>query len=64
MIKNPYSKKDIAMQVICVHCKREQYGLAVYNVSINNAPCAWCGKTSKVLTEFDYRLLLNKPKDD
>lgn len=46
---------DIAMQVRCVHCLREQYALAVMAVSLGEAGCVWCGAMSKPMTIPAYR---------
>ncbi len=43
--------KNIVMQVKCVHCGREQYGVAVFDISHGKHPCVWCGKTPKVYTD-------------
>lgn len=47
-----------AMQVRCVHCKREQYALAVYAISCGEAQCSWCGRVSVPMTEDEYRAAL------
>ena len=46
--------KEPAMQTRCVFCKLEQYSSSVYDISMNNAPCAWCGKVAGRLTEEEY----------
>ena len=50
--------KDIAMQTRCVHCKREQWAMAVVGVSHGREGCAWCGEMSTPMTEDEYRAAL------
>lgn len=52
-------KKDIAMQIRCVHCGCEQYGPAVYPISYGEHPCVWCGYLSKSMTQEEYRKTLD-----
>lgn len=55
--------KDIAMQVKCIYCGREQYAIAVYDISYGKHPCVWCGKTPPILTEKKWREKLNALKE-
>jgi len=48
------SKRAAVMQTRCVFCKQEQYGPAVYDVSMNNGACPWCGKVAGRLSEDEY----------
>lgn len=52
---------EIAMQVRCVHCKQEQYALAVAPVSRGDSPCVKCGEYSEPMTETEYRERLKVP---
>jgi hypothetical protein len=54
------AEMTIAMQVRCVHCKREQWMPAVYEISHGKSPCRWCGKMSKEMTEEEYRKEMDK----
>ncbi len=56
--------KDLAMQIRCVHCKREQYIPMVWDVSHGRHPCSWCGKMSKKMTNPEYKEALKKPKEE
>ena len=47
--------KDVAMQVRCVKCFREQYALAVWAISHGNAGCSWCGHVPPVMTAREFR---------
>lgn len=47
-----------AMQMRCVHCLREQWAMAVFGVSTGQLGCTWCGKTSTVMSEQEYRRAL------
>ena len=47
--------KDIAMQNYCIYCNREQYAMAVYEISYGKHPCVWCGKTPPKMTYEEYR---------
>ena len=63
---NNQSKEDyVVMQVRCIYCKKEQYGVAVYDISFGNHPCVWCGKTPPVFnSDEEYHKILgtlNKP---
>ena len=53
-------EKDIAMQTRCVHCKMEQYTIAVYKISLGEMSCVYCGKLSKLMTEKEYLNKLNE----
>jgi ribosomal protein S27E len=55
--------KEIAMQVRCIYCKREQYAPAVYEISHGKHPCVWCGKTPPVMTESEWRLKIKENYD-
>lgn len=47
------------MQVRCIHCKREQYALAVWLISHGLLGCSWCGELPPVFTdENHYRAAL------
>ena len=50
----------VAMQIRCVHCKSEQYAPAVWDISHGKHPCVWCGKTSKPITDEEYRQCLKQ----
>jgi len=52
--------KEIAMQARCIYCKREQYALAVWEISHSRHPCVWCGKTPPQMTEKEYYIKLHK----
>lgn len=45
----------VAMQIYCVHCGKEQYLPAVWEISHGKEPCCWCGEMSKEMTEKEYR---------
>lgn len=45
---------DLAMQMRCLHCLREQYMLAVLAVSTGEHPCVWCGVKSHPMTCDEY----------
>lgn len=53
-------EEDVAMQTRCVHCKREQYAMAVYSISYGESCCAWCGKESKKMTNDEWLTALKK----
>jgi hypothetical protein len=55
---------DIAMQTRCIYCKREQYAMAVYDISHSKAPCVWCGETPPVLTNKEWHEKIAKPRKD
>lgn len=55
-------KKDIAMQVKCVKCLKEQYWPAVYAISHWEHPCVWCGHTPEPMSEDDYWRAVNDRK--
>lgn len=55
--------KEVAMQVRCIHCKREQYAVAVSSISNGETGCAWCGKKSWRMTEEEYRKELRNEKE-
>lgn len=55
-------EEDIAMQHKCVHCRKEQYMMAVYPISMGEHPCVWCGKMSKKMTKEEYREALKELK--
>jgi hypothetical protein len=55
---------ELAMQVRCVHCLREQYMLAVIGVSTGEHPCCWCGKLSRRMTDREYRKALEAARTD
>ena len=44
----------IAMQTRCVHCVREQYALAVWDISHGKIPCCWCGEMSEEMSVEEY----------
>jgi len=46
--------EQIAMQVRCIYCKKEQYSSAVLLISRGEHPCVWCGKVPPILTEKEY----------
>lgn len=46
---------DIAMQVRCLRCLREQYALAVLEISCGKARCTWCGEPAAPMTVDEYR---------
>jgi hypothetical protein len=48
------SADDVAMQLRCVHCLREQYALNVPAVSTGEYGCCWCGRRSQPMTEAEY----------
>jgi uncharacterized CHY-type Zn-finger protein len=48
-------RMKIAMQTRCVHCKREQYALSVWQISQGKEACPWCGKMSKSMTVEEYK---------
>lgn len=52
------SQEDLAMQVRCVHCRREQWMIVVYPISLGECPCAWCGEMSKRMTNTEYQAAL------
>ena len=55
---------DVAMQVRCLHCLREQYVLAVLTVSLGLSGCTWCGKKSEPMTHAAYRAAITKARDE
>ena len=61
-MKKKIKKEDIAMQVRCIYCDKEQYAIAVWSISHGEHPCVWCGKTPPVLTVTEYRERMNKFK--
>lgn len=46
---------DMAMQMRCIGCKREQYAPAVLSISNGESGCAWCGFVPPILTVGEYR---------
>jgi uncharacterized CHY-type Zn-finger protein len=44
----------IAMQTRCVHCGREQYALAVWDISHGQHPCCFCGEMSEEMSVEEY----------
>jgi ribosomal protein S27E len=59
MKKKTEKKKDIAMQIKCLHCLNEQYAMAVYGVSTRKEPCAWCGMTTLPMSQDEYNRKLH-----
>jgi hypothetical protein len=57
-------KEDVAMQARCIYCKREQYAIAVYDISYGKHPCVWCGKTPPKLTQKEYIIKLKEEVKD
>lgn len=55
----PYAERP-AMQNRCIYCFREQYAIAVWEISHGRHPCVWCGKTPPVLTEQEFREAMQK----
>jgi len=54
---------ETVMQPRCVHCKREQYALAVLPVSLGQAGCSWCGEVAPVFTDWqEYQSALRAPR--
>lgn len=53
----------ITMQIRCVHCGKEQYGPAVYGISMDGEPCVWCGEESEQMDYETYRKKLNDLND-
>ena len=49
------------MQTRCIHCKKEQYALAVSGVSRGTLACSWCQEYSYPMSETEYLKELNKP---
>lgn len=43
-------KCDVWYQMRCIYCKREQYMLAVAEISHGVHPCVWCGMIPPVFT--------------
>jgi hypothetical protein len=56
-------EEDIAMQVRCVHCGCEQYGMSVHPVSMGDMGCYRCGELSKKMTEKEYRDALKAQRE-
>lgn len=54
MTNNPQAFPDIAMQINCVHCLKEQWAVMVYPISMGVACCSWCGKKSEPMTKDQY----------
>jgi hypothetical protein len=52
--------EDIAMQVFCTNCGREQYPPLVNAISHGEEPCLYCDVTPPVLTTAEYRALLRE----
>ena len=46
---------DLAMQMRCIQCRREQYAPAVLAISHGEHPCVWCGHTPPQLTVAEYQ---------
>lgn len=57
-------ENNLAMQVRCVHCKREQYSLAVWSISNGESDCPWCGKASRKMTYEEYKIALSERSKD
>jgi hypothetical protein len=53
---------DMAIQVRCVKCLREQYAPAVISISRGEHPCVWCGEPGKKMTEAEYRQAINEAR--
>jgi hypothetical protein len=64
MTDESVSGGEVAMQVHCVACLREQWAPAVFEVSFGMRPCAWCGHTSTMLGEEEYRAVLRQRYQD
>lgn len=54
---------DVAMQVRCLSCLREQWAMVVYPISMGEGVCAWCGQPSTKMTEPQYREALRVARD-
>jgi hypothetical protein len=52
--------EDVAMQVFCTNCGREQYPPLVSAISHGEEPCLYCDVTPPVLTTAGYRALLRQ----
>jgi len=50
--------KEIAMQTRCVHCGKEQYAPAVWDISHGRHPCCWCGEMSTEMSDEEWRAKL------
>lgn len=50
------------MQDICIHCGKEQYAPAVWDISMGISHCVWCGKMSYQMDVKEYSRLINKLK--
>jgi len=55
-------KEEMALQTRCVHCGKEQYAMAVLDVSKGEHPCVWCGEYSHKMTIDEYYDELEKVK--
>ena len=64
MTNEKLATEDVAMQTRCVHCKKEQYAVYVYNISFGKQGCAWCGKKSSPMSEPEYYKLLKTKRDE
>jgi hypothetical protein len=52
--------EDIAMQVFCANCGREQYPPLINAISHGEEPCLYCDVIPPVLTVAEYRALLRE----
>jgi hypothetical protein len=56
--------KGVAMQTRCIYCLREQYAIAVHDISHGKCGCSWCGKTPPKMTYKEwYKALEDRRKE-
>ena len=55
---------EIEMQILCVHCGREQYVPAVWDISHGKEPCCWCGEMSKPMNTKEYHEAIKKVREN
>jgi hypothetical protein len=52
--------EDVAMQLFCINCGREQYPPLISAISHGEEPCLYCNVTPPVLPTAEYRALLRQ----
>jgi hypothetical protein len=57
-------KHDVAMQTRCLHCLREQYAMAVWDISTKGGNCVWCGGKLIPMPQREYNKQLEIRKKE
>lgn len=64
LVPQDHDDEDVAMQMRCIHCGREQWAITVAPISHGEAGCAWCGEFSRPMTLKEYRAIMKERQAD